>query len=96
MTRSLRSTTFVAFRVSACAVALAAIFPMAIDGLGRFTKIGSALLIMGIAGGAILPQIYGRLLPVIDHQAAFFWCTLPCYLFIFYYALRGHRVGKAG
>lgn len=71
-----------------------AIFPMAIDGLGRFTRIGSALLIMGIAGGAIIPQIYGHLAQGMSAQAAFFWCTLPCYLFILYYALKGHRAGR--
>jgi fucose permease len=72
-----------------------AIFPMAIDGLGRFTKTGSALLIMGIAGGAIIPQVYARLLaPHIGPQAAFFWSTLPCYLYILYYGVRGHLVGR--
>jgi glucose/galactose transporter len=71
-----------------------AIFPLAIDGLGRFTKIGSALLIMGIAGGAIVPQVYGWLALTVNPQAAFFWCTLPCYLFILYYAIAGHRAGR--
>lgn len=71
-----------------------AIFPMAIDGLGRFTRIGSALLIMGIAGGAIVPQVYARLAQGWGAQSAFFWCTLPCYLFILYYARRGHRAGR--
>jgi glucose/galactose transporter len=71
-----------------------AIFPLAIDGLGRFTKTGSALLIMGIAGGAIIPQIYARLAQVLGSQSAFFWCTLPCYVFILHFALRGHRVGR--
>ncbi|HTL66305.1 MAG TPA: sugar MFS transporter [Lacunisphaera sp.] len=71
-----------------------AIFPLAIDGLGRFTKTGSALLIMGIAGGAIVPQIYGRLALVVGTPAAFLACTLPCYIYILYYAVRGHRVGR--
>jgi MFS transporter, FHS family, L-fucose permease len=89
------SITFIALLGLANSLMWPAIFPMAISGLGRFTKIGSALLVMGIAGGAILPQIYGRLSHVIDHQAAFFWCTLPCYLYILYYALSGHRAGKS-
>ena len=38
-----------------------AIFPLAIFGLGRHTKTGSALLIMAIAGGALLPMLYGSL-----------------------------------
>jgi FHS family L-fucose permease-like MFS transporter len=73
-----------------------AIFPLAIDGLGRFTKTGSALLIMGIAGGAIVPQVYGWLALKLGAQPAFFWCTLPCYVFILHYALRGHRAGRRG
>ncbi len=71
-----------------------AIFPMAIAGLGRFTKFGSALLIMGIAGGAVVPQVYAWLALKLGAQPAFFWCTLPCYLFILYFALRGHRAGR--
>ncbi len=71
-----------------------AIFPLAIDGLGRFTKIGSALLIMGIAGGAVIPQIYGRLSLMLGPQAAFFIIVVPCYLYILYYAVRGRRAGR--
>ncbi|NJN43074.1 MAG: sugar MFS transporter [Flammeovirgaceae bacterium] len=73
---------------------MACYFPLAIDGLGRFTKIGSALLIMGIAGGAIIPQIYGYLSEIISFQSAFFYCIVPCYLFIWYYAVKGFRAGK--
>ncbi len=87
------SITFIALLGLANSLMWPAIFPMAIKGLGRFTKIGSALLIMGIAGGAILPQIYGQLAHAISPQSAFFWCTLPCYLYILYYAIRGHRAG---
>lgn len=72
-----------------------AIFPLAIDGLGRFTKIGSALLIMGIAGGAIIPQIYGKLALIVEPQAAFLYCMLPCYLFILYYSMKGYKVARA-
>lgn len=72
-----------------------AIFPLAIDGLGKFTKIGSALLIMGIAGGAIIPQVYGKLALIVEPQAAFLYCMLPCYLFILYYSTKGYRVGRA-
>jgi len=88
------SIVFIALLGLANALMWPAIFPMAIDGLGRFTSIGSALLVMGIAGGAILPQIYARLAASIGHQSAFFWCVLPCYLFILYFAVSGHRVGR--
>jgi FHS family L-fucose permease-like MFS transporter len=89
------SILFIALLGLANSLMWPAIFPMAIDGLGRFTKTGSALLVMGIVGGAIVPQVYARLLlPHMPPQAAFFWSTLPCYLYILYYAARGHRVGR--
>jgi FHS family L-fucose permease-like MFS transporter len=72
-----------------------AIWPLAIDKLGKFTKTGSALLVMGIAGGAVVPLIYASLknkdgLNIPNHQA-FFICMLPCYLYILYYAIKGHK-----
>jgi fucose permease len=68
------------------------IWPLALDGLGRFTKIASALLIMGIVGGALLPLVYGALADNTNRQLAYL-ITLPCYLYIFYYAVKGHKVG---
>jgi MFS transporter, FHS family, L-fucose permease len=73
------------------AVMWPAIFPLAINGLGRFTQVGSAWLVMGIAGGAIIPQIYGLLEKSIGYQTAFPVLMLPCYLYILYYAMRGYR-----
>lgn len=88
------SITFIALLGLANALMWPAIFPLAIDGLGKFTKTGSALLIMGIAGGAIIPQVYGRLAESLPAQQAFFWCVLPCYLFIMFYAAMGFRIGR--
>ncbi|MDX5420042.1 MAG: sugar MFS transporter [Hymenobacteraceae bacterium] len=68
-----------------------AIWPLALADLGRFTKIGSSFLIMGIAGGAILPLIYGALSDAINAQQAY-WIMVPCYLFILYYAIAGHKI----
>ena len=72
-----------------------AIWPLAIDGLGRFIKTGSAMLIMGIAGGAVLPLAYGALAdnPVIGPGNAY-WIMVPCYLYILYFAMAGHKIGK--
>ncbi|MDX2279662.1 MAG: sugar MFS transporter [Saprospiraceae bacterium] len=70
------------------AVMWPAIFPLAIRGLGRFTQTGSAFLIMGIAGGAIMPQIYGLLEGSMGYQTAFQIVMLPCYAYILYYAER--------
>lgn len=71
-----------------------AIFPLGIEGLGRFTKTGSALLIMGIAGGAILPLVYGKLAEAVGSQQGY-WMMLPCYLYILYFAVKGHKAGRA-
>lgn len=72
-----------------------AIWPLAIDGLGKFIKTGSALLIMGIAGGATLPLLYGYLsgINAVGSQKAYL-IMIPCYLFILYFAASGHKMGK--
>jgi len=70
-----------------------AIWPLAIDGLGKFTKIGSALLIMAIAGGAILPLVWGKLADIhtVGPQTAYL-IMVPCYLFILWYSISGARL----
>ncbi len=93
MTHGLVSVGFIAALGLANSLMWPAIFPLAITGLGKFTKIGSALLIMAIAGGAILPLIYGKLSDAWNTQQAY-WIMVPCYLFILYYAVSGHKVGR--
>jgi MFS transporter, FHS family, L-fucose permease len=88
------SIVFIALLGFANALMWPAIFPLAIEGLGRFTKLGSAFLVMGIVGGAALPQIYGRIVPNLGPPAAFFWIVAPCYAYILFYAMKGHAVGK--
>ncbi len=85
------AVTFIALLGLANAVMWPAIFPLAINGLGKFTQIGSAILIMGIAGGAVLPQVYGLIEASLGYQPAFLISMLPCYLFIFYYAVKGYK-----
>lgn len=75
------------------AVMWPAIFPLAIADLGRFTKAGSALLIMGIAGGALLPLLYGKLVSITGNQQAY-WILIPIYFFIFYFAVYGNKIRK--
>jgi glucose/galactose transporter len=71
------------------------IWPLAINNLGRFTKTGSALMIMGVVGGALIPLIYGALADSSNRQLAY-WITLPCYVYILYYASRGYKAGQSG
>jgi len=70
-----------------------AIWPLAITGLGRFTKTGASLLIMGISGGALLPLLYGYLTDAVNAQQAY-WIMVPCYLFILYYATYGYKLRR--
>jgi len=87
------SVLFIALLGLANSLVWPAIWPLALAGLGRFTKIASSLLIMGIAGGAVIPLCYGALADVVNPQQAY-WIMVPCYLFIFYYATLGYKVGK--
>lgn len=88
--------TFIALLGLANALMWPAIFPLAIDGLGKFTKTASALLVMGIAGGALIPLLYTTLKDkgILTNHMSFFVCILPSYLYILYYAVKGHKAGK--
>lgn len=89
------SVGFVAALGFANAMMWPAIFPLAIRGLGRLTEIGSALLIMGIVGGAIIPRLFAELKQSYDFQWVFLLLMVPCYLYILYFAMRGYRAGFA-
>ncbi len=91
------SVGFVAALGFANAMMWPAIFPLAIRGLGRFTQTGSALLVMGIAGGAIIPQAFALLKHAYpEHfQLVFAALMVPCYLYILYFGTVGHNAGKA-
>ena len=108
-TTGFTSVLFVAALGVANALVWPAIWPLALTGLGKFTKTASALLIMAISGGAIIPPLYGAL---VDHKkeellatginefsalaeaASFgYWILLPCYIIILYYAFFGHKLG---
>ncbi|MDR0419070.1 MAG: sugar MFS transporter [Prevotellaceae bacterium] len=87
-TTGLTSVLFISLLGLAHSVMWSAIFPMSINGLGKFTKLGSAILIMAIAGGAILPLLYGHFADTIGNQQAY-WMMLPCYIIILIFALVG-------
>ncbi|WP_395120907.1 sugar MFS transporter [Rhodanobacter sp. FW102-FHT14D06] len=94
LTNGYVSVGFVAALGFANAMMWPAIFPLAIKGLGDLTERGSALLIMAIAGGAVVPQLFVHLKQHIDFQLAFTVLMVPCYLYILYFGLAGHRVGQ--
>lgn len=80
--------TYVALLGLANAMVWPAIWPLALAELGSFTARGSAILIMGISGGAILPLVYGVFAEHSGNQTAYA-VLIPCYAFILYYAING-------
>jgi MFS transporter, FHS family, L-fucose permease len=93
LTEGYVSVGFVAALGLANALMWPAIWPLAIRGLGKFTETGSAFLIMGIAGGATIPWLFGHYKETYDFQWVFFLLMVPCYLYILYYSVAGFRVG---
>lgn len=108
-TNGFTSILFVAALGIANALVWPAVWPLTLAGLGKFTKTASALLIMAISGGAIIPPLYGRLVDTNKHEliangisqidaaasasTKSYWILLPCYIIILYYALAGHKLG---
>lgn len=103
------SILFVAALGIANALVWPAIWPLTLKGLGKFTKTASALLIMAISGGAVIPPLYGKIVDLSKadmvasglsdtvataHAATEgYWILLPCYIIILYYAIAGHKLG---
>ncbi len=94
-TSGFTSVAFIALLGLANALMWPAIWPLALKGLGRFTKLGSSLLIMGIAGGALIPLLYGYIADQTSTQNAY-WIMVPCYAFIWFYAVYGSKIPPHG
>ena len=69
------------------------IWPLSLEGLGKLTSKGSALLIMGVVGGGVLPLVYGAISDVVNPQIAYV-ILIPFYLFILYFSVSGYKAGK--
>lgn len=89
------SVVFIALLGLANSLMWPAIFPLGISHLGKFTKTGSAIMIMGISGGAIWPLFYAFLKDNLHlhFQLAYFIAVMPCYLYILFFAVKGHKIG---
>lgn len=108
LTTGYTSILFVAALGLANALVWPAIWPLTLDGLGKFTKTGSALLIMAISGGAIIPPLYGRLvdakkitllnygnneaIALAEASKSSYWILLPCYIVILLFAVWGYKI----
>ena len=93
VTTGYMSIVFIALMGLANALMWPAIWPLALKNLGKFTQVAAGLLIMGIAGGALLPLLYGYLKGApfhLSNHLSFLICMLPAYLYILYYAVKGN------
>lgn len=106
-TTGFTSVMFVAALGIANALVWPAIWPLTLEGLGKFTKTASALLIMAISGGAIIPPLYGRIVDANRQElitegmrqtdamatasTGSYWILIPCYAIILFFAVWGHE-----
>ena len=88
------TVTFIALLGFANALVWPTIWPLALEGLGKYTAKGSALLIMGIAGGAIMPLIFGKISQISGDMQSSYLIGLASYIFIFMYALKWHKMSS--
>ncbi len=102
------SVFFVAALGIANALVWPAVWPLTLDGLGKFTKKASALLIMAISGGAVIPPLYGRMVDAQKEElivngvnnveaislaaTSSYWILIPCYVIILFFAIKGHHL----
>lgn len=93
-TKGYVSVGFVAAMGFSNAMMWPAIFPLGIRGLGKLTEFGSALLVMGIAGGAVIPQIFAHLKDVFNFQLVYAALAILCYAYVLFFSLFAGRAGK--
>lgn len=107
-TTGFTSVLFVAALGIANALVWPAIWPLTLEGLGKYTKTASALLVMAISGGAIIPPLYGRMVDATKHEliagglekadamataaTSSYWILIPCYAMILLFAIWGHKI----
>ncbi|MGN6492171.1 MAG: sugar MFS transporter [Agriterribacter sp.] len=110
LTSGFTSVLFIALLGLANSLLFPALFPLAIHGLGKFTKLGSGIMVMAFVGGAVLPLIYGAMVDSSVHAAVAegtsqvaaraaaaqhsYWIMIPGYLYILYFGIKGFKVGK--
>ena len=75
------------------ALIYAGIWPLSIHGLGKFTKTGSSLLIMGLCGNAILPLVYGHFADQYSLRIGY-WVLIPCFIYLVFFAIKGHKINS--
>ena len=85
------SVTFIALLGFTNALVWPSIWPLALEDLGKHTAKGSALLIMAISGGALLPLIFGKIVEYTGDMQLSYLSAIISYIFILIYALKWHK-----
>jgi MFS transporter, FHS family, L-fucose permease len=91
ITAGFTSVMFIALLGLANSLMWPSIWPLAISELGRFTKIGSSMMVMAISGAAVLPLLYGKIADIYTPKSAY-WIVIPIYLYVLFFAVKGHKV----
>jgi FHS family L-fucose permease-like MFS transporter len=94
LTKGYVSVGFVAALGFANAMMWPAIFPLGIKGLGRHTELGSAIMVMGIAGGAVMSLAFAHMKEHFDFQLVFLGLSVPAYAYILFFGLFAGRNDK--
>jgi glucose/galactose transporter len=91
ITSGFTSVMFIALLGLANSLMWPSIWPLAISELGRFTKVGSSMMVMAISGAAVMPLLYGKIADIYTPKLAY-WIVIPIYMYVFFFAVRGHKV----
>jgi MFS transporter, FHS family, L-fucose permease len=91
LTSGFKSVMFIALLGLANSLMWPSIWPLAIAELGRFTKVGSSMMVMAISGAAVMPLLYGWIADIYTPKSAY-WIVIPIYLYVFFFAVKGHKV----
>lgn len=76
------------------------IWPLAINGLGKHTNLGSSFLVMALCGSAILPLVFSYFVDLNSAKSAFeamksaYWVLVPCFLYLIFYATIGYKINS--
>lgn len=69
----------------------AGIWPLAIKNLGKWTNLGSSILVMALSGSAFMSLSYGALADKVGRDGAY-WLLIPCFVYMIFYSLWGYKI----
>ena len=69
----------------------AGIWPLAIKNLGKWTNLGSSILVMALCGNAVMTLSYGALADKVGLDQAY-WLLIPCFAYMIFYSVWGYKI----